>query len=203
MRRGFVDVTATSASSQRAAWLGEACAVRHGLAFCGAGLRLRLGSAGLALVVGALSLLAGCQSSVIQNLGAIEAQAAFRLNALDVQIDLLTDAGDRLLWDANITGPVSDVLPVERLDTHLAIWSLRNGHRNTQVYSGRLRGLRWTTGFPTTYRSLKGDVPVNAYGVDTEADTPLGEIDVTLTTPKQGDFTTTVFDVQIFSAAYF
>lgn len=154
-------------------------------------------------LVGAVPLLSACDSYVIQNLGAIDADAALRLDRLDVQIFLLTENGDRLQWDPSITGPLSDVLPIDKLDTRIDIWSLKDGQRHLQVYSGRLRGLRWAAGYVTAYRSLTGDVPLYAYGIDTDADTPIGEIDVTLETPKQGDFTTTVFNVQIYSASYF
>ncbi len=148
-------------------------------------------------------VLSACESRTIQNLGDIEAQANLAFDGLEVRVFLLTETGDPLYWETSIVGPVADILPVEELETHVSIWSLQNGQRHNEVYAGRLPSLRWLAGAPYGHRMLIGRLPSHAYQFDTEADSPFGELDFTLTTPKQGDFQATVFNVQIFSASYF
>lgn len=154
-------------------------------------------------VLGCLWVLSACESKTIQNLGAIEAQANLAYNGLEVRIFLLTERGDPLYWETSIVGPVSDILAVEELATHVSIWSLQSGQRHKEVYSGRLPSLRWLAGAPFGHRMLLGRIPLHGYELDPEADAPFGELDFTLTTPKQGDFEATVFNVQIFSAVFF
>ena len=160
-------------------------------------------SIGVAFLLFCLVVTWGCETKTIQNLADIEAEAHLRLTSLEVRLYLLTDTGERLRWESSLVGPVGDVLPIEDLDTYVEVWSLRDGQRNKRVYAGRLRGLTWSIGQATSHRSLVGDVPLYAYAVDPEADSALGEIDVTLTTPNQGDFSNTIFNVQIFSAGGF
>ena len=97
--------------------------------------------------------------------------------------------------------------PLE-LDTHVKVYSTLNGQRHNEVYSGRLKRLNWDTQGDArhgglTFRSLFGLVSAVLIKTDFTADSPLGELDVTLFTPKQGEFHTTIYDAQIYPAAFF
>ena len=156
------------------------------------------------LVVLGLVGLVGCEGKVIQNLGAIDARVQLRLDGLHTEILLLTEDGDRLYWDTGILSPTSaGILPIEELDTHVELWSMRNGQRHRKVYSGRLQGLRWNLAYEGSYRSLLGRIPAYAIDRDPEAEGPTGEMELTLITPKQGEFSITLYDVPIYPATLF
>jgi hypothetical protein len=156
----------------------------------------------LAMVVLALAM-TGCDSKVIQNLDSIDAAADLHSDGIHVEIFLLADDGDRLYWEGSIlTNAGAQVLPVSELDSRVEVWSLKNGQRHRRVFMGRLRALHWNAIIPNSYRSLLGVVPYDAIGGDSEADSTLGEIDITLMTPKQGNLKTTLVNVQIFPSGY-
>lgn len=146
---------------------------------------------------------AGCDSKVIQNLDAIDATADLRSDGIHVEIFLLAHDGERLYWEGSILSPTRpDVLPVSELDTRVEVWSLKNGQRHKRVFLGRLRALHWNAMIPNSYRSLLGVIPYDAIAPDHEADSLFGEMDITLITPKQGNLSTTLVNVQIFPGGY-
>lgn len=154
----------------------------------------------IAILIVALS---GCESKVIQNLDAIDATADLHSDGIHVEIFLLADDGERLYWEGSILTPSRlDVLPASELDTRVEVWSLKNGQRHKRVFFGRLRALHWNALIPNSYRSLLGIVPYDAIEADPEADSVFGEMDITLITPKQGNLSTTLVNIQIFPAGY-
>ncbi|GIX06815.1 MAG: hypothetical protein KatS3mg115_1218 [Candidatus Poribacteria bacterium] len=151
-----------------------------------------------------LGSLLGCEGKVIENLGAIDARAELRADGVWVEIFLLTEDGERLYWTSDLLSPHgAGVLAPEDLDTHVEIWSLRNGERNRKVYSGRLQGLHWNTIYVNAYRSLIGRVPSYAIERDPEADAPVGEMEIALITPRQGTFRVTLSNVPIYPPGRF
>jgi hypothetical protein len=155
-------------------------------------------------IVGLLALvLGGCETKTIQNLGAIDVGAQLSLEGLRVEIFLLTETGERLYWESGILGPTGErPLSPSEFDTKVELWSLRNGQRHVRVYAGRLGGLRWSVSGAYGYRSLVGLVPRYAIQDDPETDSLIGEMDVTLKTPKQGDFHQSAYDVPLYPAGY-
>jgi hypothetical protein len=151
----------------------------------------------------------GCGGKTIANLGGIRGTTDFRVDGIIVNMALLTDTGDRLTWDASIISPVGGgVLDPLELDTHVKVYSTLNGQRHNEVYSGRLKRLNWDTQGNArygglTFRSLFGLVSIFLIKADPTADSPLGELEVTLITPKQGEFHTTIYDAQIYPASFF
>ena len=151
----------------------------------------------------------GCGGKTIANLGGIRGTTDFRADGIIVNMALLTDTGERLSWDSSIISPVgSGVLDPLELDTHVKVYSTLNGQRHNEVYSGRLKRLNWDTQGNArygglTYRSLFGLVSSLLLKADPTTDSPLGELEVTLITPNQGEFHTTIYDAQIYPAAFF
>ena len=155
-----------------------------------------------ALAVAASALLSGCEGKRIAELGGISGHAEFRADGVYLRLNLLTESGAHLLWTSdNFSG--GGVLSESELDTRVQAYSLKGGQRNAQVFKGRLRSLRWNGAHLYSYRALIGVVPSSLTEFDPEADGPIGEIDVKLITPNQGEFETTVYDAQIYPASLF
>lgn len=141
----------------------------------------------------------GCEGKTIQNLGAIDARSQARVDGIYIEILLLTETGERLAWDDSLTG--GGILPIEDLDTRIEVWTYKDGHRHIAAYDGRLANMNWQAGSVNSYRALVGRVPLFAMKSDPEADGPSGDIEITLVTPKQGEFRATLFNVQIYPVA--
>lgn len=156
-----------------------------------------------------LALLLGCAGKTISNLGGIRGGTQIRADGILVNIHLVTDAGDRLTWDTSIVTPAGGgVLDPRELDTRIKVWSTLNGQRHNEIYSGRLKSLNWDFQGDARYgglnfRSMIGLVPHRLITLDPTADSALGELDITLITPNQGEFDTTVYDAQVYPAAFF
>ncbi|MBT3269172.1 hypothetical protein HN371_18655 [Candidatus Poribacteria bacterium] len=161
----------------------------------------------LALLV--LVVFLGCAGKTINNLGGIRGTTDIRADGVIVNISLRTDTGERLVWDTNLVTPAGGgVLDPRELDTRIQVFSTLNGQRNEQIFAGRLKSLNWNFQGDTrfggpTFRSLIGLVPHNLLALDAAADSALGELEVTLITPRQGEFHTTVYDAQVYPAAFF
>jgi hypothetical protein len=157
----------------------------------------------MAKVVVLAFALTACESKVIQNLDAIDATADLRSDGIHIEIFLLAEDGGRLYWEGSLLSRSGErIMPVSELDTRVEVWSLKNGQRHQRVFYGRLRGLHWNSIIPNAYRSLLGVIPYDAIQGDPEADSVFGELDITLITPKQGNLSTTLVNVQIFPAGY-
>ncbi|MDA1190403.1 MAG: hypothetical protein O3A46_01825 [Candidatus Poribacteria bacterium] len=156
------------------------------------------------VLLAALGLLFGCEGKKIQNLGDIEATVELHLTGIFMEIFLMTEDGDRLYWDTDISSPVgAGILPIEDLDTKVDVWSMKNGQRHEKVYSGRLFDFHWNVARINSFRSLLGEIPASRIKRDLEADGPQGEIDLIFVTPNQGNFTTTLFNAPIYPVTYF
>ncbi len=170
-------------------------------------MRPRFRTTRLALLV--LVAVFGCAGKTINNLGSIRGFTDIRADGILVSISLMTDTGDRLAWDTNLITPAgSGVLDPRELDTRIQVFSTLDGQRNNQIFAGRLKSLNWNFQGDTrfggpTFRSLIGLVPHNLLALDATADSALGELEVTLITPRQGKFHTTVYDAQVYPAAFF
>ena len=112
----------------------------------------------------------------------------------------LRDAqGYPLVWVNTAIGPQGGgVLSPSKLDTEVALYSTKEGQEHKRVYHGRLRDLRWNPIVVDNPRLLIGDIPTPLIESDPERDSPLGVIEVTLKTPKQGNFFTRQENVQIY-----
>ena len=158
--------------------------------------------AGLCAASCAALLSAGCGGKRISDLGGITGAADYRAAGIQVRLHLLTSAGSPMLWNPNnFTG--GGVLSETELDTRVRVYSLRNGLRGEEVFAGRLRSLQWNAAHLNSYRNLLGVVPSSLIALDEEADGPVGELDVTLITPNQGEFETTIHEAQIYPASLF
>ncbi len=148
-----------------------------------------------------LCLFLGCDTGQIANLGSISIKADLRLNYIQVLILLQDAAGNYLVWNQSILRPEGSVsvIPEEDFKTHVIVYSMKHGEKSQKVYDGRLRGLRWNRIIAETPRVLLGDIPVVLIQKDLDRDTNLGIIELTLTTPKQGDFLAELDNVQIYS----
>ena len=133
---------------------------------------------------------------MIDNLGGISTDAVFRPDRIDVKIFLLDRAGNKLLWGQRVSAAQPGfIAPIEDFDTHLMVYS----DENQNVYDGRLAHLRWNASIPDTPRMLLGYIPIELIKEDAERETNMGVIELTLITPKQGNFYARAENVQIYS----
>ncbi|MDE0299847.1 MAG: hypothetical protein OXN17_14530 [Candidatus Poribacteria bacterium] len=154
------------------------------------------------LVIGAAVVFIGCDSGKIQNFEGIEIDAISRLGRIDIRIYLTNDEGHRLLWDPSILTPQIGVSAISESEftTNAKIYSLRGGMQGIKVYDGRVFDLRWSRDPHSPYRLLRGEVPHSEIKNDKERDTIMGILTVTVQTEKQGPFTDTLNETQIYSA---
>ena len=146
----------------------------------------------LGLVFGILS----CDTGMIDNLGNISIDAVFRGDRIDVKIFLQDRAENKLLWGQRVSqAQTGFVVPEEDFDTHLVAYS----DENHNVYDGRLAYLRWNAGVPNTPRMLLGYIPTRLIKEDAERETETGTIELTLITPKQGNFSARIENVKIYA----
>lgn len=161
-------------------------------------LRLSLGW----IVLGCAVALFGCDAGRIQNFEGIEVDSISRLGRLDIRIYLTNHEGDRLLWDPSILTPEIGVSAISESEftTNATIYSLRGGMQGIKVYDGRLFDLRWSRDPHSPYRLLRGEVPHSMIAKDEERDTNDGILTITVRTEKQGPFTDTLNETQIYSS---
>lgn len=153
------------------------------------------------LILGCAVVLFGCDSGRIQNFEGIEIDSISRLGRLDIRIYLTNDEGDRLLWDPSILTPEIGVSAISESEftTNAKIYSIRGGMQGIKVYDGRLFDLRWSRDPGSPYRLLRGEVPHAMIANDEERDTNMGILTITVQTEKQGPFTDTLNETQIYS----
>ena len=154
------------------------------------------------LGLGCIIMLIGCDAGRIQNFEGIEVDSISRLGRLDIRIYLTNDEGDRLLWDPSILTPEIGVSAISESEftTNVKIYSIRAGVQGIKVYDGRLFDLRWSRDPGSPYRLLRGEVPHSMIAKDAERDTNNGIMTVTVRTEKQGPFTDTLNETQIYSS---
>ncbi|MEO2004030.1 MAG: hypothetical protein ABGY41_08005 [Candidatus Poribacteria bacterium] len=156
-----------------------------------------------------LALFLGCTGKTISNLGGIRGRTQIRADGIVVQINLMTDEGDRLVWDTSLVTPAGGgVLDPREMDTRITVWSTLNGQRHNEIYKGRLKSLNWDLQGDArfgglNFRNMVGLVPHRLITLDPTADSALGELDITLITPRQGEFEAIVYDAQVYPAAFF
>ena len=145
-------------------------------------------------------LLFSCDTGKIANLSSIRITADLLTNKISVGIFLQDHSGNYLVWNQSFLTPQSGVsiIPEEDFDTNVKVYSMKYGDRNKTVYDGRLAGLHWNRAVSETPRLLLGDIPLILIQRDAERDTAFGVIELTLTTPKQGDFFATAENVKIY-----
>jgi hypothetical protein len=151
-----------------------------------------------------LTAILGCGSGEIENFEGIQATSIYRSNALDINIFLLDENGNALIWNQSILSPSIGVTAVSETEfkTNIQLYSSRQGQRGMKVYDGRLIDLRWATqpraaGSPI--RILRAYIPHPLIKEDPERDSEMGSMTVTIQTDKQGPFTDTKENVQIYS----
>ena len=154
------------------------------------------------LVLGCAVACFGCESGRIQNFEGIEIDSISRLGRLDIRIYLTNDEGERLLWDPSILTPEIGVSAISESEftTNATIYSIREGMQGIKVYDGRVFDLRWSRDPHSPYRLLRGEVPHSEIKIDKERDTNMGMLTVTVQTEKQGPFTDTLNETQIYSS---
>ncbi len=152
------------------------------------------------IVICLLFVTDGCSTGEIANLEQIRVEdTVHRYDVVTIVISLRDGAGDALVWVNTSIGPQGGgVLSESDLDTEVRLYSTRDGRENKEVYHGRLRDLRWNQIIIDSPRILFGDIPIKLIASDPERDSPLGIIELTLKTPKQGDFFTREEQVQIY-----
>ncbi len=154
------------------------------------------------VVLGCAVTMLGCSAGEIQNFEGIEIDAISRLGRIDIRIYLTDHRGNRLLWDPSILTPQIGVSAISESEfiTNVKIYSMRQGAQGIKVYDGRLFDLRWSRDPGSPYRLLRGEVPHSMIAKDDERDTNLGTLTITVRTDKQGPFTDTLNETQIYSS---
>lgn len=148
-----------------------------------------------------LMLFTGCETGKIANLGGIEVRTKYYFRRyILVEIVLKSSKGYSLLWEESILNPQVGVsiIPEEEFETDVKIYSLSDNVENKKVYDGRLADLHWNRMIANTPRILIGKAPTILIEDDPQRNTELGNIEVTLITPKQGSFTDRVEKVRIY-----
>jgi len=146
----------------------------------------------LALLFGILS----CDTGMIDNLSSISIATTFRSSRINVKIYLQAEGGIKLLWGQRVSpSQPGFVVPEEDFETHLKVYS----DSNHNVYDGRLGDLHWNTKIPDTPRMLLGYIPTGLIKEDAERETNTGIIELTLITPKQGNFYARLDNAQIYA----
>jgi len=144
----------------------------------------------------------GCNTGEVTNLGGIKVRTEYYFHSyILVEIILQSSKGYSLLWEESILNPQvgAGVVPEGDFETNVKIYSLLNGVENKKVYDGRLADLHWNRMIANTPRILIGKVPIILIEDDPQRDTELGNIEVTLITPKQGSFTDKDEKVKIYA----
>lgn len=152
------------------------------------------------LACGCLIAILGCESGIIDNFGGIKVETTFRPSQIEFDIFLLNENGNPLIQTGSIvtpgTGPRS--LSESKFTTNVQIYSMRNGARSKKVYDDRLIDLYWGA-VGGNRRVLFAYIPHRLIEEDEQRDTEKGVIIVTLQTDKQGPFTDTLKNTQIYS----
>ena len=145
-------------------------------------------------------LLLSCGTGKIANLSSIRITADLLTNKIRIVIFLQDHSGNYLVWHQSFLTSESgmSVVSEEDFNTNVKVYSMKYGDRNKKVYDGRLAGLHWNRAIVDTPRILLGDIPIVLIQKDAERDTDFGIIELTLTTPKQGDFFAQASDVKIY-----
>ena len=157
------------------------------------GLFCRLASAFLITIC-------GCSSGEIENFANIRIESEYRSKRLEIQIILLDENRNSLVWTGSILTPQIGVSIVSesKFITNAKIYSMREGVKGEKVYDGELFVLRWGTLAGTNVRLLRSEIPHSLIREDSQRDTELGIITVTVKTDKQGPFSDTLEKTQIY-----
>lgn len=145
-------------------------------------------------------LMIGCSTGEIANLEQIQIESVLRERDLIIVIFSLRDGGGHsLVWvNTSIGLQGGGVLSEDELDTEVLLYSMKEGQESKKIYHGRLRDLHWNQVYVDNPRILIGEIPADLLETDPERDSPLGIIELTLKTPKQGDFFTREEQVELY-----
>ena len=143
----------------------------------------------------------GCGSGEIENFAGIQVVTDFHPDRIYVEIYLLDERGNPLIWNASILSPEIGVNAVNesKFKTNAQIYSTRQGKKGIKVYDGRLIDLHWTRVIGSSIRLMRAEIPRILIARDLEADSERGFITVTIQTDKQGPFSDTAQKAQIYS----
>ena len=150
-----------------------------------------------------LAVILGCSSGEIQNFAGIDIDSDSRLQRLDIRVFLVDRKGNHLLWNSSILTPQIGVSTVSesKFTTNAKIYSMRQGTRGIKVYDGQLLDLRWSREVGSPYRLLRAEIPHSLINEDPERDTEMGSMSITVQTDKQGPFTATLEQTQVYSSS--
>ena len=145
----------------------------------------------------------GCSSGEIDNFANIRVESDYRVERLDLRIQLLNKNRNPLYWNESILTPEIgvSVLSESKFVTNAKIYSMRQGVKHVKVYDGRLIDLQWGWISGTNVRLLFAEIPHALIQDDPERDTEMGSIKVTLETDKQGPFSYTLENTRIYRSA--
>ena len=147
-----------------------------------------------------LTAIFGCSSGEIENFANIALDSDYRSGRLDIAVFLLDKNRKPLIWSESILTPQIGVSIVSesKFITNAKIYSMREGVKGEKVYDGELFVLRWGTLAGTNVRLLRSEIPHSLIREDSQRDTELGIITVTVKTDKQGPFSDTLEKTQIY-----
>ena len=151
-----------------------------------------------------LVVILGCSAGEIQNFAGIEIDSDSRLERLDIRIFLVNRNGNHLFWNSSIVTPQIGVSTVSesKFTTNVKIYSIRQGIQGIKVYDGQLFDLRWSREVGSPFRLLRAEVPHALIDEDLERDTEMGSMTIIVQTDKQGPFTATLKQTQIYSSSF-
>ncbi len=141
-----------------------------------------------------------CGSGEIQNFEGIAIHADPRTDRIDLRIYLTDKHGTPLIWNQSILSPNVGVSTISEADftTNVKVYSIRNGEKHRKVYDERLIDLRWAQELNRLDRLMTAEIPRIFIEEDPERDTHLGIITVEIQTEKQGPFTDTLENAEIY-----
>lgn len=154
----------------------------------------------VAIVGGCLLAMFSCGSGEIQNFEGIAIHADPRTDRIDLRIYLTDRHGTPLIWNQSILSPNVGVSTISEADftTNVKVYSMRNGEKHRKVYDERLIDLRWAQELNRLDRLMTAEIPRIFIEEDPERDTHLGIITVEIQTEKQGPFTDTLENAEIY-----
>ena len=144
----------------------------------------------------------GCGSGEIDKFADIQVLSDYRADWLDIRVFLLDENGRTIIWNDSILSPEIGLSTINESEftTNAKIYSMREGERSIKVYDGRLIDLRWSRIVGSRARILRAEIPRALIDDDPERDTEVGIITVTVQTNKQGPFSDTEEETQIYSS---
>ncbi len=145
----------------------------------------------------------GCTTGEIQNFAGIKIDSDSRLERLDIRIFLVDENKNHLLWNSSILTPQIGVstVSISNFSTTARIYSSRQGMKGIKVYDGRLFNLRWSQDVRSPFRLMRAEIPHALIDADPERDSDMGFMTITVQTHKQGPFSATLEQTQVYSTS--